>query len=834
MSTRHGPLLLTACLVLALPEVRGAPSSASARPSHTDARGDPLPRHALARLGMLRFRHGDYVCLVAFLPGDKTVLSVGGHLARIWDRSSGKELRHFGADRWDCREAALSPDRRILACSYNEDENGIGLYDVASGRELRWLRRGHTILGSPVFSPDGRILATSWDRIRLWNVATGELLHEFAKTKEVLFGMVFSPDGKTLISTGFDGKLRWWDVASGRLLREVQGARKSTPFLVRSPDGSRLASASYDGFVTVWDTRAGKTRLDLEIGSDWDGCPTVAFSPDGKRLAAGGGDRMIHVWDAATGRELRRLGRHHGCIWGLSFAADGKSLISGGRDGTVRLWNLATGRELVPVPGGQNRVHVLALSPNGKTLAAGGDGPFIQLWNLTGAPKARTLHEHRRRLAFLAFSPDGKVLTVVGRNAPYQRDHTVWRWDVATGARQNEFETTSYPVALSADGRRLAASSAENLELVDTATGKKERAYPCAELGRFLEGVFSRDNKFLYTSNLAEASPGPVYRWGLATGKREMRRGNREHFWPHELTISANGRVLAALEDGQGLYLWRWPSGELLRKIVWGENRLVPWRYNQWRAFALSPDGRTLALGGYDSAISLRETATGQERAVLRGHRGSVQSLLFSPDGRRLYSGGYDTTVLVWDLTGRAGRPPAALLSARAADECWRDLAGADAARAYRAVGALTSAPAAAIPLLRSRLGVRTTSTERVARLVTDLDSDDFPTRDAASRELRDLGEYAAPALRRALEGKPTLEVRRRVELLLELLEQARRNPQGDRLRGLRGLEVLEAIGTPKARRVLEHLARGFPAAQLTQEAKLILEYQARKPGGRP
>jgi hypothetical protein len=83
------------------------------------------------------------------------------------------------------------------------------------------------------------------------------------------------------------------------------------------------------------------------------------------------------------------------------------------------------------------------------------------------------------------------------------------------------------------------------------------------------------------------------------------------------------------------------------------------------------------------------------------------------------------------------------------------------------------------------------------------------------------LEEIALPGLREVLKGKPSPEVRRRVEMLVVRLEQL--VPPGPRLRALGALEVLEAIGTPEARKVLEGLAQGAPEARLTQEAKASL-----------
>lgn len=55
-----------------------------------------------------------------------------------------------------------------------------------------------------------------------------------------------------------------------------------------------------------------------------------------------------------------------------------------------------------------------------------------------------------------------------------------------------------------------------------------------------------------------------------------------------------------------------------------------------------------------------------------------------------------------------------------------------------------------------------------------------------------------------------------------------------DRLRILRGVEVLEAIGSPEARRALEALARAPSNAYLADDAKAALERLAKRPSEKP
>jgi HEAT repeat protein len=109
---------------------------------------------------------------------------------------------------------------------------------------------------------------------------------------------------------------------------------------------------------------------------------------------------------------------------------------------------------------------------------------------------------------------------------------------------------------------------------------------------------------------------------------------------------------------------------------------------------------------------------------------------------------------------------------------------------------------------------------KRVAKLIVQLDDDDFEVREKATQELAGM-PGAEPALRKALEGTPTAEVRQRVQHALEGREQAELSPEWAAT--LRRLEVLEQFGTPEARDWLKALAAGDPSARLTQEAKLAL-----------
>jgi hypothetical protein len=186
--------------------------------------------------------------------------------------------------------------------------------------------------------------------------------------------------------------------------------------------------------------------------------------------------------------------------------------------------------------------------------------------------------------------------------------------------------------------------------------------------------------------------------------------------------------------------------------------------------------------------------------------------------------------------TGRAAEPAAGALSSRQLESLWADLAGDDARQAYGAIHKLAASPQQTVPFLRNRwrqapAPVPKRDLQRVAPLLADLDDDEFGVREKAYAELAKLGEPAEPALRQALESTPPLEVRRRVERLLERLERERAVAD---LRWLRAIQVLEGIATVEARQLLMLLAQKAGRHRLRRDAAASLRRLNQRPPATP
>jgi hypothetical protein len=191
-------------------------------------------------------------------------------------------------------------------------------------------------------------------------------------------------------------------------------------------------------------------------------------------------------------------------------------------------------------------------------------------------------------------------------------------------------------------------------------------------------------------------------------------------------------------------------------------------------SLAFAPDGRSLIWGGqHRPELCLLEVATGQLRRKFSGHRGHLGCVAFSPNGRLMASGGSDASVVIWAAAGQRQQPAPTPLSEADLDRLWADLASNDAVTAYRAICTLRASPRQAVRLLERTTPLPTTDAKRVAQALRDLDSDEFVIRDRAAKELAEVAEAAEPALRLALAGKPSAELRRQLERLLGRIEAA-------------------------------------------------------------
>lgn len=765
------------------------------------------------------------------LSRDGKLLAAGRDAAvTVWDVATGKAVHELTAPA-AVHELVFAPDGKSLVACGGTDVTVWNTADGTVAKKHKLAEPGADTLrtGTAVLPGGGQVVQQFLDTaaangsIRVTDLATGKAGEEIKLSVGGAQAFALSPDGKRMAWASFtDGVVLWDLVANKRLAAFNRNEGKPKPFgnsLRFSDDGERLAVTLANDAVEVWNVAEGKLErtlggyeaalenrvaVRLVIGAAGRMTRTdVAFSADGKTLAVSGGTATVKQYDLTTGKEVGAVAGHQSGV--VAVGSDGRSTVSVSKE-SVRVWDAATGKEvgswaLTPP------AVAAAVSADAKLVATASGGGTVKLWDAAKGEKVRDIDTKRNDVAGLGFSPDGKVLATKA-----ELNSAINLWDVAKGDHLRTIGKDGEPVL---NGGRVS---------IDT-NGARTPSIVFSADGRLVAAVGDRKQVCVWdavSGTLVCEMPLPAVAFAF----------------------SANGQVLAVLTAGGSVVGHEVATGEKRYEFKPATNTPEPLQgqpgggvmsasaFTRGQAagggVGFSADGRFVTFGSGGPAVRVWDTLTGQEVAQFKGHQGSVSVLGVSPDGRSLVSGSVDTTAVSWALNKlpRVDVTRDVPLTQAEVDGLWADLAKPDPAAAFAAARKLLTDRTQTVALLADRLHpVPAADADKINQLIADLGGS-FDARRKATAELERLGELAVEPLKAAAAKNPPLDLKQRIDKLIE--KGGTRKLQGDQLRELRAVEVLELAATPEAKKVLNALAKGAPDARLTREAKAAAERLAK------
>lgn len=172
--------------------------------------------------------------------------------------------------------------------------------------------------------------------------------------------------------------------------------------------------------------------------------------------------------------------------------------------------------------------------------------------------------------------------------------------------------------------------------------------------------VFSRDGAFLFVAGGESGISGELRQYNVATGKQlRAYKGHTDSLY--SLALSPDGKTLASGGYDQKIKLWSTDSGAELKTLT-GHNGCV-------YALDFRSDGKILASASGDRTVKLWDVLSGERRDTLSQSLKELYTVAFSPDGKRVAAGGVDNRIRVWEVSPDAKETTNPILYATFAHE---------------------------------------------------------------------------------------------------------------------------------------------------------------------
>jgi WD40 repeat protein/tRNA A-37 threonylcarbamoyl transferase component Bud32/tetratricopeptide (TPR) repeat protein len=280
-------------------------------------------------------------------------------------------------------------------------------------------------------------------------------------------------------------------------------------------------------------------------------------------------------------------------------------------------------------------VNRVAYSFDGKLLACAVADGSVVIWRPEDNEYVRRIKTAVGPMGAVAFAGKSNMVAALGS------DGTVYLWDSATGdlvGSTGRSSVKNTAMAMSPAGDRFATGDADGAVKLWGLDGKtlpisfEKLNQPVSEM------AWSKDGQVLASSY----QDYTVVAWDAASGKKlnqEPMSGGPD---PGGLAVSPDGKWVA-VGGYQRVHIHNTTTGKLLRTFPCHEN-------NDVYALAWNPDGQSLASAGGDGAVSFHRMDNGDPIREVKSNTARIDTIAFSPDGQRLASGGADGSTILWDV----------------------------------------------------------------------------------------------------------------------------------------------------------------------------------------
>jgi len=384
-----------------------------------------------------------------------------------------------------------------------------------------------------------------------------------------------------------------WD--SGSSVGEITGQSKTILTCDIKPSRPYRIITGGEDFTACWfEGPPFKFKKSLSDHSRFVTC--ARFSPNGEKVATVSLDKKGIIFDGKTGDKLVELNGHSLGVYSVSWSPDSQQLITASADKTVKLWDASSGQCLTTfdLGSGSNDVGLQQLGclwHREYLVSVGLNGHIFYLDRENPNKPRQVIKGHNKFVMALAVDSNrGTVYT-----GSY--DSVITRWNIATGASET----------LEGNGHsnQIQKLKVAGDTLVSAAMDDSLR--------------FNSISRASYGDAVSTDSPPQ----DIAVSKQDS-----------SLTVAVTLKSVVVLRNGR--------TASTLNVNY------------QPTSVALSPNNRTIAIGGKDNKVYIYNLSGDNlsQAHVLDKHRGGLTAVEFSPNGDFLATSDSEKReIIVWNTS---------------------------------------------------------------------------------------------------------------------------------------------------------------------------------------
>ncbi len=441
----------------------------SAPPANGDENSKPSTGSREHTFELMKDEQNSLITSLVITPDNKYLITGSrDKTIRIWDISSGKEIRILRGHNDEINSLVLSPDGKLLASASTDQtvrlwnlelldnhqiirENKGAIWTICTGKpdligfagldriirvydrellEFRASLSGHTAaITSILFSADGKeIYSASGDKtIRQWDIASQQMKKSFQGHASVVLSIDLSLDQSTLISGSADRTVKIWNTQSGELMHTFPDLGSAVITVALRADKKIALAGCANGKLFVLDLEQKKVLLSTSTHLSGTSC--AIFHPVTNQIATCGGDKQIKIWNLenTSMKMIKEIRGHDKPLSSICYSSDGHYLASAGGDRIIKIWDCSKDySEFRAIRGHTDWVTSVAFNPTNQVLISGSVDQTVRIWDFKLTETTIT-SGHTRAINSLSTSPDGHLL-VSGSD-----DHHILVWDLDKG-----------------------------------------------------------------------------------------------------------------------------------------------------------------------------------------------------------------------------------------------------------------------------------------------------------------------------------------------------------------------------------------------------------------